>query len=338
MKMISKDREYIYNEISDIPLSIHEIKRIKIPNNNRIFGIEEWKNPTGSVFDRVYPVLFKEAESKKFIIPGITPVIEASTGNAGASFARCAKILSYNNCMVITHKDTPKSRTKQIEEFGCKVIFSPSGEYARGYVKLLEEILKADKVQKRGVGQRYKKLRCITKINPIAKRPLYKLMEKTLDKLDQSFGISPDIFVGVVGSGTTISGCGEYLKSVLSSLKIIVVEPNEMQIIFPLKYNGVMPKIQRLNHNIYGISPFGLPLTKLDLNLDIIDDFFFLSKDQYKIGEIQLHQIEKKLVGRSTSLVFMACIELAKTVENKNILMFFYDPSWKYTNSYSYVK
>ncbi len=337
--MLPESREKLYKEISVIRASVYEIKKIEIPNRNRIFAIEEWKNPTGSTFDRIYPILFQEAEEKGYIVAGITPVIEASTGNAGAAFAKCATLLGYKKCTVITHKDTPQARVEQIKEYGCEVVFSPAGEYAKGYVKKLEEILNEDKVKKGGkIGENPHRLYCVTKISPSAKKAFHKLMQDTLFIIKKNYGVMPDFHVGVVGSGTTISGSGEYLKATLNSEKVIVVEPSELPMIQTLKAKGEVLDREKLIHEIYGIAPFGLPPEKLDINLDIIDDFILLPQDTYKEGEKLLHGIEEQLVGRSSCLTLMACLKMAKKVKNKIFLMFFYDPAWKYTDSYPHLK
>src|SRR5262245_46615483 len=120
--------------------TLRRLTNIAAPNGNRIWAKLEYENPTESAFDRVYPGLFESAESDGRIVPGVTPVIECSTGNAGASFAWVAKELGYESHVII-HADAPGARIAQLERLGAKVILSPAGQYGAGYVGVLNTIL-----------------------------------------------------------------------------------------------------------------------------------------------------------------------------------------------------
>ncbi len=149
---MDKERSDLYEKVEQRTGNTHRyrISKIPVPHGNLIYAKEEWLNPTGSIFDRVYPFLFRCAEEKGFIVPGITPVIEASTGNAGTSFAWCARNLGYTDCSVIIHEDAPRARIKQIQSYGANIIFSPAGQFAKGYVKKLGELLPEDEQFKGG--------------------------------------------------------------------------------------------------------------------------------------------------------------------------------------------
>ena len=148
------------------------------------------------------------AEEGGFIEPSVTPVIEASTGNAGASFAWCARELGFPDVSVITHEDTPRARVQQIQSYGAKVIFSPAGQYAAGYVRKLEEVLGEDKKGKGKLGQDPTRMFCVTKIKRGRQSPGYK---RLVDEVYDEIG-NVDFFICGVGSGTTISGIGRRLK------------------------------------------------------------------------------------------------------------------------------
>lgn len=336
--MLSFERQEKYDQllkaIGDIRL--YRIHKVPVPNNNQIFAIEEWLNPTGSIFDRLYPHLFKIAEQEKIIVPGITPVVEVSTGNAGASFAWCAANLGYTDCTVIIHEDAPKYRIEQIRSYGAKIIYSPAGQYAKGYVKKLEEILAEDKRKKGGrIGENPKRLFCVSKINPHSREVYYKLIDNVLNKLN---GIVIDYFIGVVGSGNSVSGAGRRLKENNKNTKIIVIEPRQTPTLYTLKFQKKMVDFPCMPHEIFGIAPFGLPPEKFNIDLEIIDEIRLIDKDIWKDGCSLLSKSEKKPVGRSSGAVFMSCLEVAKKVKGKNILMIFYDPIWKYDDTYPFLK
>jgi cysteine synthase A len=331
--------ESLEQKVGNTPL--YEIKKIPIPNRNRIFAKEEFLNPTASNFDRVYPYLFRVAEEKGFIVPGITPVIEASTGNAGASFAWCAKKLRYTDATVITHKDTPKARVEQIKSYGAKIIFSPAGELAAGYVHKLDEILAEDKKQKGGkIGENPKRMYAVTKIGPEGKVPFKQYVEEAIKQLRGTvLNTHFDYFICAVGSGTMISGVGEAFKKLGKHTKIVAIETAEVPAVSSLKKRKMLPTEQYYKHYTasdfpFGMGAAGLPQQKLDINFSVIDDIQGVRAEEWKNALDALHQKEDKQVGRTSGAELAVALRMAKDVFNKIFLITFHDASWKYENSY----
>lgn len=337
-KNLSPEREEIYKKIErkigNTPLS--EINKIEIPNGNKIFAKEEYLNPTGSNFDRIYPYLFKEAEKRGYIVPNITPVIEATTGNAGASFAWTARELGFQNVTVIIHEDAPKARIKQIQSYGAKILFSPAKQYTKGYVELLEKVLLEDKQKKGGkIGENPERLYAVTKILPEARLPYYKLADEAYQQLQEKEGksVNYDYFLSIVGSGTMISGVGERLKQINPNIKIIAIEPVESPALSAMKEGKILYQ-DKMPHDMYGAIPFSLPKEKLNINFDIIDEIRQVkSKEWQEIMEL-LSKKEGKKVGRSSAAELTIALKIAEEVENRSILITFHDPSWKYEESY----
>jgi len=335
---LSSERENLYRMleycVGGTPL--HKIEKIKVAGKNTIYAKEEWLNPTASLFARVYLHLFKNAEEKGFIIPGVTPVIEASTGNAGAAFAYYARELGYD-AIVITHADTPIARVEQIRSYCGRVIFSPKGQYAKGYVKFLETILQKDKKEKGGkIGQNPERLYCVTKINPEAKVPLREVADETYIQLK---GGKIDYFICVVGSGTTISGIGERLKEINPDTKIIALDHVKTPVLSHLKRGKIFDHSgDTMPHELFGMSAFGLPKERLDINFEIIDKIMLIDDDYWKEGCKLLQKKEKKPVGRSSGASLFAALKIAKKIKGKNILIIFFDAAWKYDNRYPYFK
>ena len=243
--VLTEKRKIIYEDLisksKDTPL--YKIIFIPVPNRNKIFAKEEYLNQTGSNFDRIYPYLFMLAEEKGYIVPEITPVIEVTTGNAGAAFAWCAQKLRYKDCTVIIHEDAPKSRIKQIKSLGAKVVFSPAKQYTQGYIPLLEKILRKDKEAKGGkIGKNPKRIYCITKIIPEARLPYYKLAEEATEQLNSTEGENSEFnfFLSIVGSGDFISGVGERLKKINPKIKIVAIEPSESRALSALKEGKIL--------------------------------------------------------------------------------------------------
>jgi cysteine synthase A len=337
-ELLSPERERIYkeieNKVGNTPL--YEIEKIEIPNKNKIFAKEEYLNPTGSNFDRIYPYLFKVAEKKGYIIPGVTPVIEATTGNAGASFAWVAKELGFKDVTVIIHEDAPKSRIEQIKSYGAKILFSPAGQYTKGYVELLEKVLKEDKEKKGGkIGENPTRLYAVTKILPEARLPYYKLADEAYEQLTKREGEDAnfDYFISVVGSGTYISGVGERLKEINPKIKIIAIEPAESPALSALKEGKILYQ-EKMPHNMFGAIPFSLPKEKLNINFDIIDEIRQIKSEEWQKTMKLLYEKEGKKVGRSSAAELAVALEIAREEKDKNILITFHDPSWKYEESY----
>lgn len=335
---LSPEREKIYkkieSKIGNTPLS--KISKIEVPKGNKIFAKEEYLNPTGSNFDRIYPYLFREAEKRGYIIPNITPVIEATTGNAGASFAWTAKELGFQDVTVIIHEDAPKARIEQIKSYGAKILFSPAKQYTKGYVELLEKVLREDKQKKGGkLGENPERLYAVTKILPEARLPYYKLADEAYQQLREKEGESADYdyFLSIVGSGTMVSGVGERLKQINPDIKIIAIEPAESPALSAMKEGKILYQ-EEMFHDMYGAIPFGLPKEKLNINFDIIDEIRQVkSKEWQEIMEL-LSIKEDKKVGRSSAAELTIALKIAEEVEGQNILITFHDPSWKYDESY----
>jgi cysteine synthase A len=114
--------------VGDTPL--YEIKSIRGKeeyNGCRIFCKEEYRNPTGSHYDRFWVEFFRSLELNRTINEGNigNPIVETSTGNSGASFAWICRELGYKDYRVVIPADMPDTRKKQIESYGAKVHVSP---------------------------------------------------------------------------------------------------------------------------------------------------------------------------------------------------------------------
>jgi len=337
-KELSPEREEIYKKVEESVgnTPLYEIKEIDVPNRNKVFAKEEYLNPTGSNFDRIYPFLFKKSEEKGYIKPGVTPVIEATTGNAGASFAWTAKELGFNDVTVIIHEDAPKSRVKQIKSFGAKILYSPAGQYTKGYVALLEKVLKEDKEKKGGeISKNPERLYAITKILPQSRLPYYKLTDEAVRQLKEKEGEKAnfDYFIGIVGSGDFISGVGERLKKMNPEIKVIAVEPAESPALSALKEGKILHQ-EKMSHGMFGAIPFGVPKEKLNINFEIIDEIKQIESYEWQKIMKSLHEREGKQVGRSSAAELAVALKLAEEVNSKNILITFHDPAWKYKESY----
>lgn len=329
--MLSLSRVEAYRRQSEriVRSDIVELRNCGIPHGNRVFAKEEWQQPTGSCFDRIYPYLFRVAESMGLIVPGLTPVIETSTGNAGASFAWCARELGYTDVTVVIHADAPGARIEQIESLGAKVLLSPAGQYSKGCVKKLAEVLHLDKARKGGrIGSNLERLYCVTKTNALASN----VFNRFVDEAIQQAGCF-DYFLGAVGSGTSITGIGKFLKLRNPGAQVIAVDPEESPTTHALKWSGSVLDFDRMPHDVWGAGTFGLTRAQLNLDLSVIDDVYIVSAKDRSLAKGILETTENRCVGRTSCSTFWAAKRLAEKVYNKSILICFYDLEWKYRDS-----
>lgn len=318
------------------PTPLHRISRIAVPNGNRIWAKEEFRNPTESAFDRVYPQLFQMLEERGCIVPYVTPVIECSLGNAGASFAWTAKELGYK-ATVITNADTPPARIQQIRSLGAEVIFSPPLEYGTGYVKLLNQLLERDRIEKGGkAGENPERLFAVTKILPEARRCFHSLAKEALEQRQSNeLAGTFDIFVSAVGSGDLICGVSEYLKSRIENLETIAIEPAELRAVSALKQGRVLEyrplSVDRL---MIGVTATGVTLDRLNIDFDVIDRIETVSTSEWEHLDTMLMKQELKSVGRTSAGVLAVALRISETVKDKDILIVFYDARWKYGDTF----
>lgn len=267
---------------------------------HRIYGVQTSKLPSGSHFDLFYLTLIEDAEKRGTIVPGITPLIEASTGNAGAAFAWAARELGYQ-ATVITHADTPHARVEKLRRLGAEIIFSEAGQYAAGYVKKLDEILRADRLAQGGkLGQNPHRLYCVSKIQSAVQ--YFPLAEWFVEQIQRSFCEHPDIFVCGVGAGTTLSVLGGALKRRFPLMKIVAVETAEAPVLSALRLGSVVPvdSYHKIPRPPIGMSAAGLPLEKLSINWSIIDCICRVAYHEWR--PLQLQCFHKNLpIGRTSA-------------------------------------
>lgn len=325
------ERMSLYNELikqsSNTPLL--ELKKLEIPNGNRIFLKLEYRNPVGSLHMRVYPFVFQHAEKLGFITPFETPVIEASFGNAGIAFTYCANFLGYNSPFppkVVVPSNISASRLNQLQNLNADLIFSPADKFNLGYVEFLEKELENDK-QIKGSKTRVdtKRLYPIIKTRKNAKFPYKNLVDEANFQIKELGLTSFDYFVGIIGSGTSISGIGERLKELNSMSKVIVAEPSSFRNSSSLMSNGIPLPISNVPKNFPYVTAIGVPLSRLNLNQNVIDDIV-----QYDLSEIQ--QLADKIenmcnvsLGLTTLGSISCAIELCKNLANKTFLICAYD-------------
>lgn len=326
-------RKSLYKEIEKTigQTNLYEIHNLSIPNGNRIFCKEEWTNPSGSHYDRVYLRLFNKFENENKIVPGVTHLVETTSGNAGVSFSRLANLLGFKTTVIIP-EDMPKTRIFEMRKQGTELIFSNAGEYVQGVVKKLREyLIKYNDSHEN-------KVFCI---DHSRRKTSYKALYSIAEEIEISLqykNLIPHYFIGAIGNGTTTAGIYNYFKNTNSSIKMIGVEPIESPVFFTKKFPGrfentygYQPEFKP--HNLIGAGGWGVKFP--NVQLQTFNDIILCKEPEWQKYVDLLQYEEKKPVGRTSAACLNAAMKLAENVRDKIIFILFYDPLWKYQNIYN---
>ncbi len=268
----------------------------------------EFLNPAGSVKDRVAKNMIDVAERSGELKPGGV-IIEPTSGNTGIGLALMGAARGYR--VIIVMPDTMSVERRQlIKAYGAEIVLSEGAKGMKGAIEKAEEI-KASIPGSMIAGQF---------TNP-ANPEIHRLT--TGPEIWEDTDGNVDVFVASVGTGGTITGVGEYLKSKNSDITIVAVEPASS----PLLSKGIAAP-----HQIQGIGANFMPEI---LNTKIYDEIITVqNEDAFAIGK-RIGQKEGILVGISSGAATWAAIELAKRPENagKNIVVLLPDSGDRYLST-----
>ncbi|MBE7014261.1 MAG: cysteine synthase A [Ruminococcaceae bacterium] len=276
-----------------------------------LYAKVEFFNPGGSVKDRVAKAMIVDAEEKGLIKEG-SVIIEPTSGNTGIGLSLVASQRGYKTIIVMP-ETMSEERRKILKAFGAELVLTDGKEGMAGAIKKAEELKKT--IPLSFIPDQFN-----NKVNAKAH------FETTGPEIYEDMDGKVDIFVAGVGTGGTITGVGEYLKSKNSNIKIVAVEP----------YNS--PVLSKGVSGAHGIQGIGAGFVPEVLNTEIYDEIITVTEDQAYMAGRMSGEKEGILVGISSGAALYAGITLAKREENKgkNIVVLLPDTGDRYLSTEMY--
>lgn len=250
----------------------------------------EYFNPAGSVKDRIAKAMLDDAEEKG-LLKKDSVIIEPTSGNTGIGLASVAAARGYRIIIVMPETMSVERRTL-MKAYGAELVLTEGAKGMKGAIAKAEELAKE-------TPNSFIPGQFVNPANPKTHR------ETTGVEIWDDTDGAVDIFVAGVGTGGTVTGVGEYLKSKNPNVKVVAVEPFDS----PVLSKGVSGA-----HKIQGIGAGFVPDT---LNTDVYDEIITVkNEDAFKVGK-EIGRSEGVLVGISSGAAVSAAIELAKRPENE---------------------
>lgn len=308
----NKNNSRIFKSIDEL---VGHTPLVELSNYEKAHGLEaniiakiEYFNPAGSVKDRVAKAMIDDAEAKGLLKP-TSVIIEPTSGNTGIGLASVAAARGYRIIIVMPETMSVERRTL-MKAYGAELVLTEGSKGMKGAIEKADELAKE-------LPDSFIPGQFVNPANPAAHRATTgpEIWEDTAGKVD--------IFVAGVGTGGTITGVGEYLKSKNKNVKIVAVEPES---------SPVLSKGTAGAHKIQGIGAGFVPDV---LNTEVYDEIITVANEDAFVTGKEVGHKEGILVGISSGAAIWAAEQLAKRPENKgkNIVVLLPDTGDRYLST-----
>ena len=268
----------------------------------------EYLNPTGSVKDRIAKAMIDDAEAKGILTPE-SVIIEPTSGNTGIGLASVATARGYRSIIVMPETMSVERR-QLMKAYGAELVLTDGAKGMPGAIAKAEELAKE-------IPGSFIPGQFVNPANPKAH------LETTGPEIYRDTDGKVDYFVAGVGTGGTLTGTGEYLKSQNPAIKVVAMEPADSAVLSGGKAGP---------HKIQGIGAGFVPDV---LNTDIYDEIIPVSNDDaFRLGK-EIGQTEGILIGISAGAAVAAALEIAKRPEaaGKTIVVLLPDTGDRYLST-----
>ena len=306
--MISQRLSNITDGIGRTPLV--RLNRLSPPGGATIYGKAEFYNPGGSVKDRICLNMLDEAEREGKLKPGGT-IVEPTSGNTGIGLALVAAVRGYKLILVMP-EGMSLERASLLSSYGAQLVLTPARDGMRGSIKEAESILEQNP-------DYFMPNQFSNPANPAMHR------KTTAPEIWDALEGKIDAFVAAVGTGGTITGCGEVFKERNPNVNIIAVEPAGSPVL-----SGGEPG----PHKIQGIGAGFVPQV---LNRSVVDTLMTVTDEEAYQTSKQLAKKEGLLVGISAGAnVFAAQKIAAERSPGQNVVTVLCDTGERYLSIEKY--
>jgi cysteine synthase A len=302
----------VHKEITELigRTPLVRLNRLSKPGSATIYGKVEFFNPGGSVKDRICLNMINEAERQGKLKPGGT-IVEPTSGNTGIGLALIAAVRGYKLILVMP-ESMSMERASLLSSYGAQLVLTPAWEGMKGSIREAESLL----VQNPSY---FMPDQFSNPANPAMHK------KTTAPEIWEALDGKIDALVAAVGTGGTITGCGEVFKERNLNIKVIAVEPAGSPVL-----SGGEPG----PHKIQGIGAGFIPHV---LNRQILDRVIKVTDDEAYQTAKQLSKMEGLLVGISAGANVFAAQQVAEELgPGKNVVTILCDTGERYISIEKY--